>query len=29
MVREFSKNKVESTFFVTGPAGAARVIGRE
>ena len=29
MVRELSKNNVESTFFVTGPAGAARVIRRE
>jgi homoserine kinase len=26
MVREFSKNKVESTFFVTSPAGGARII---
>ncbi len=29
MVREFSKNNVESTFFVTGPAGGARVIRGE
>ena len=29
MVREFSKNSVESTFFVTGPAGPARVIRSE
>lgn len=28
MVREFSKNDVESTFFLTGPARAARVIWR-
>jgi homoserine kinase len=27
MVREFSKNKVDSTFFVTSPAGGARIIG--
>jgi len=26
MVREFSKNGVESTFFVTSPAGGARII---
>jgi homoserine kinase len=26
MVREFSKNRVESTFFVTSPAGGARII---
>jgi homoserine kinase len=26
MVKEFSKNKVESTFFVTSPAGGARII---
>jgi homoserine kinase len=26
MVKEFSKNKIESTFFVTGPAGGARII---
>jgi homoserine kinase len=26
MVKEFSKNKIESTFFVTGPAGGARMI---
>ena len=26
MVREFSKNQVDSTFFVTRPAGGARVI---
>jgi homoserine kinase len=29
MVREFSKNKVESTFFVTSPAGGARIIRSE
>ena len=29
MVREFSKSNVESTFFVTGPAGGARVIRSE
>ena len=29
MVREFSKNNVESTFFVTGAAGGARVIRSE
>ena len=29
MVKEFSKNKVESTLFVAGPAGGARVIGSE
>jgi len=29
MVREFSKNKVESTFFVTSPAGRARIIRSE
>jgi homoserine kinase len=27
MVREFSKNKVDSTFFVTSPAGGASIIG--
>ena len=26
MVKEFSKNNVESTFFVTSPAGGARII---
>ena len=26
MVKEFSRNKVESTFFVTSPAGGARII---
>ncbi len=26
MIREFSKNGVESTFFVTSPAGGARII---
>lgn len=26
MVRQFSKNNVESTFFVTSPAGGARII---
>jgi len=26
MVREFSKNNVEATFFVTSPAGGARII---
>ncbi len=29
MVREFSKNKVASTFFVTSPAGGARIIRSE
>ena len=29
MIKEFSKNKVESTFFVTGPAGGAQVIRSE
>jgi homoserine kinase len=29
MVREFSQNKVESTFFVTSPAGGARIIRSE
>jgi len=29
MVREFSKNKVESTFFVTSLAGGARIIRSE
>jgi homoserine kinase len=29
MVREFSKNKVESTFFVTSPAKGARIIRSE
>ena len=29
MVKEFSKNNIESTFFVTGPAGGARVIRSE
>jgi len=27
MVKEFARNKVESTFFVTSPAGGARIIG--
>ncbi len=29
MVKEFSRNKVESTFFVTNPAGGARIIRSE
>jgi homoserine kinase len=29
MVREFSKNKVESIFFLTRPAGGARIIRSE